>query len=139
MKILQFAFDSGPDNPYLPHNHRRSCVVYTGTHDNNTTAGWWQEQSEERRQQVREYLRRSCEDMPAALIETALASVAELAIIPLQDLLGLPASARMNRPGVAAGNWRWRLLPGQLSRQITEQFRHLSHLYGRLLCIPTET
>ncbi len=139
MKILQFAFDSGPDNPYLPHNHLPKSVVYTGTHDNNTSLGWWQELSAEGQNQVRDYLKRSCSDMPATLVETALASVAELAIIPLQDLLGLPAEARMNRPGTAQGNWQWRLLPDQLTSEITEQFRHVSHLYGRPLCIHTET
>ncbi len=139
MKILQFAFDSGPDNPYLPHNHQPNAVVYTGTHDNNTSLGWWQELSAAGREQVSDYLRRPCRDMPDALIETALASVARLAIIPLQDLLGLPGSARMNTPGTAQDNWQWRLLPNQMSREITVKFRHVTHLYGRLLCIPTET
>jgi 4-alpha-glucanotransferase len=139
MKILQFAFDSGPGNPYLPHNHIPNSVIYTGTHDNNTTLGWWKALDKTGKQQVKDYLLRPCRDMPWPLIETAMASVARLAIIPLQDLLGLPDSARMNRPGTAHGNWQWRLLPNQLDSEITVKFRHVTHLYGRLLCIPTET
>lgn len=139
MKILQFAFNSGPSNPYLPHNHLPNSVVYTGTHDNNTTLGWWRALPAEGREQVRHYLKRPCRDMPGPLIETALASVAALAIIPLQDLLALPGATRMNQPGTAGGNWQWRLLPGQLSKEIIEQFRQVSHLYGRLLCMSTET
>ncbi len=139
MKILQFAFDSGPTNPYLPHNHLPNSVVYTGTHDNNTTLGWWRSLSAKGQKQVKEYLQRPCRDMPEPLIETALSSVANLAIIPLQDLLALDAESRMNRPGTAQGNWQWRLGANQLTREITKQFRHVSHLYGRGLCIPAET
>jgi len=139
MKILQFAFDSGPSNPYLPHNHLPNSVIYTGTHDNNTSLAWWRSLDSKSQQQVKEYLQRDCEQMPWPFIETALASVAKLAIIPLQDLLGLDGKARMNRPGTAQGNWQWRDLPDQRSSQITEQLRHVSHLYGRVLCNPTET
>ena len=138
MKILQFAFDSGPDNPYLPHNHLPHSVVYTGTHDNNTSLGWWQSLTPHGHQQVRDYLRRSCRDMPRPLIETALASVAELAIIPMQDLLALDGGARMNHPGTATGNWQWRFLPDAIPQEIIIQFRSVTHLYGRLLCNPTE-
>ncbi|NOY12835.1 MAG: 4-alpha-glucanotransferase [Deltaproteobacteria bacterium] len=139
MKILQFAFDSGPDNPYLPHNHRPNSVVYTGTHDNNTSLGWWRSLPAEGKQRVKDYLQRPCRNMPWPLIETALASVAELAVVPMQDLLTLGAKARMNRPGTTHGNWQWRLLPDSAYREITVQLRHLTHLYGRTLCIPTET
>lgn len=139
MKILQFAFDSGPANPYLPHNHLPNSVIYTGTHDNNTTLGWWRALTAEGKQQVKDYLQRPCRDMPAPLIDTALASVAELAIIPLQDLLALDGNSRMNRPGTAHGNWSWRLPKNRLTREITVQFRQVSHLYGRGLCIPAET
>ncbi len=139
MKILQFAFDSGPSNPYLPHNHVPNSVIYPGTHDNNTSLGWWQALDSKGKQQVRDYLKRPCRDMPWTLIETTLASVAKLAVIPLQDLLGLDGKSRMNRPGTARGNWQWRLQEGQTSREITEQLRHVTHLYGRLLCNPTET
>jgi 4-alpha-glucanotransferase len=139
MKILQFAFDSGPSNPYLPHNHRQNAVVYTGTHDNNTSLAWWQSLDSSSKQQVKTYLKRPCDDMPWTLLETALSSVAKLAIIPLQDLLGLDGKARMNKPGTAHGNWQWRDLPEQRSHEITVQLRNVSHLYGRLLCNPTET
>ena len=139
MKILQFAFDSGPANPYLPHNHLPNSVIYTGTHDNNTTLGWWNSLQPESQQQVREYLKRPCRDMPAPLLDSALASVANLSIIPMQDLLALDASSRMNRPGTAQGNWQWRLGDNQLTSEIAVQFRQVSHLYGRDLCIPTET
>jgi 4-alpha-glucanotransferase len=138
MKILQFAFDSGPGNPYLPHNHLPNSVVYTGTHDNNTSLGWWRALTPQQRQQVCDYLKRPCQEMPWPLIETALASVAELAIIPLQDLLGLDDGARMNRPGTAAGNWRWRFFPDSIPAEIIIQFRDVTHMYGRLLCNPTE-
>ena len=139
MKILQFAFDSGPENPYLPHNHRVNSVIYTGTHDNNTTLAWWRALDSEGKEQVKEYLKRPCRDMPWTLVETALSSVANLAIIPLQDILSLDGKSRMNKPGTARGNWQWRNLPNQLNREITTQLRHVSHLYGRLLCNPTET
>jgi 4-alpha-glucanotransferase len=139
MKILQFAFDSGPKNPYLPHNHLPNSVIYTGTHDNNTSLGWWRSLDKKAKQQVIDYLKRPCRDMPWTLIETSLASVANLAIIPLQDLLGLDGKSRMNRPGTAHGNWQWRDQPNQRSSEITEQLRYVSHLYGRLLCNPTET
>ncbi len=139
MKVLQFAFDSGPSNPYLPHNHRPNSVVYTGTHDNNTSLAWWRSLDSKGKQQVKDYLKRPCHDMPWTLIETAMASVAKLAIIPLQDLLALDGKSRMNQPGTANGNWQWRNLPDQSNREITVQLRHLSHLYGRLLCNPTET
>lgn len=139
MKILQFAFDSGPKNPYLPHNHLPNSVVYTGTHDNNTSLGWWKSLPAEGKQQVKDYLLRPCRDMPWPLIETALASVAKLAVIPLQDLFGLDSKARMNRPGKAQGNWCWRYRQEPAHREITERLRHVSHLYGRLLCNPTET
>ncbi len=139
MKILQFAFDSGPSNPYLPHNHQSNSVVYTGTHDNNTSLGWWRSLNSKSKQQVKDYLKRPCSDMPWTLIETAMASVARLAIVPLQDILSLSGTARMNCPGTASGNWLWRDQPHLRSREITVQLRHVTHLYGRSLCNPTET
>ncbi|SHJ42487.1 4-alpha-glucanotransferase [Malonomonas rubra DSM 5091] len=139
MKILQFAFDSGPKNPYLPHNHLPNSVIYTGTHDNDTSAGWWSSLDSQSKQQVRNYLKRPCDDMPWALIEAALVSVAKLAIIPLQDILELDSSARMNRPGIAHDNWLWRNLPQQPDARITKRLQEVSLLYGRALCNPTET
>lgn len=134
MKILQFAFDSGPENPYLPQNHLPNSVIYTGTHDNNTSLGWWRSLDPAGKQRVRDYLQNPCRKMPWPLIETAMASSAHLTIIPLQDILSLPAASRMNTPGTATGNWQWRLHSGALSTEITEQLKNISHLYGRDLC-----
>ncbi|MFO7576805.1 MAG: 4-alpha-glucanotransferase [Pelovirga sp.] len=138
MKILQFAFDSGADNPYLPHNHSTDAAVYTGTHDNDTSLGWWHHLDAGGRERVKDYLRRPCQEMPWPLIETALASVARLAIIPLQDILALPSTARMNTPGTATGNWSWRYQKNHLEERICERLRHATHLYGRDLCFHTE-
>jgi 4-alpha-glucanotransferase len=131
MKILQFAFDGNSDNPYLPHNHIENCVVYTGTHDNNTTLGWFQEQTEDSKQYICEYLDTNADNMPWALIETAFASKANWAIVPMQDILSLDANHRMNIPGIATGNWRWRFHWSQLSAEINDKLRHLSNIYAR--------
>jgi 4-alpha-glucanotransferase len=131
MLVLQFAFDSGPDNPYLPHNHRAEAVVYTGTHDNDTTLAWYEALPEARRQAVRAYLD-TPEAMPWALVHAALASVARLAIIPMQDLLGLGAGQRMNTPGVRRpGNWQWRFAWEQLTPPLCEQWGRWLARYGR--------
>ncbi len=138
MKILQFAFDSGSDNPYLPHNHRPISVVYTGTHDNNTSLGWWQSLDDGQQQRIKDYLRRPCHEMPWPLIETAFASVSRLAICPMQDILSLPASSRMNTPGTTTDNWQWRMCKSDFNDKILQKLKNLSHLYGRNLCIATE-
>jgi len=131
MKILQFAFDGSPDNPYLPHNHEELCVVYTGTHDNNTTLGWYNELSDDQRGLVRHYLGDSQESMPELLVRTALASVARLAVIPLQDVLALDGEHRMNVPGVTEGNWGWRFDWSQVQDTQVQQLSEWIHLYGR--------
>lgn len=131
MKILQFAFDSGPDNPYLPHNIETESVVYTGTHDNNTTLGWWQDLDSEQKNRVRDYLGHRCRRMPWDLIRTAQQSRAQLSILPLQDILALPASARMNTPGVAGGNWCWRYPAESLTAELADELAVLTHRYGR--------
>lgn len=138
MKILQFAFDSDGNNPYLPANIGTNAVIYPGTHDNNTTLGWWQELETTGQQRVRDLLQNPCDEMPWTLIETALSSQANLAIIPLQDILSLPASNRMNVPGTATGNWQWRYQPDALSADIINRLKDMSQLYGRNLCIPAE-
>jgi 4-alpha-glucanotransferase len=110
-RVLQFAFDGHPDNPYLPDNYVPNTVVYTGTHDNNTTRGWHEGLTEDQRQKVWNYLKRSAGDSNEAapeLLRLAWSSVAALALAPLQDVLNLGADARMNVPGRVAGNWRWR-------------------------------
>lgn len=132
MKILQFAFGGGADNPYLPHWHERLSVVYTGTHDNDTTLGWYASVPAEVQAHVQAYLGHPGEAMPWPLIRAALASVAALAVVPMQDVLALDSAHRMNRPGEAEGNWRWRfewkMVPGDLAKRL----HGLNALYGRL-------
>jgi 4-alpha-glucanotransferase len=131
MKILQFAFDNNPQNPYLPHNHVPNSIVYTGTHDNDTTLGWYQTLSDEERQYLRTYLGSHGSNMPYPLIRAAFASVAMLAIIPMQDILGLDGEHRMNVPGTKSGNWRWRFQWEQLPPNIHERLLQWMKLYGR--------
>lgn len=137
MKILQFAFDSDAANSYLPHNYpHRNCVVYTGTHDNDTAVGWYL--SDRCSPEARQRLLRCAggEDGGPVhwyLIRLALASVADLAIIPLQDILGFGGDCRMNIPGTARGNWRWRVAPRFLEDD--ESFARLrdeTEFYNRL-------
>jgi 4-alpha-glucanotransferase len=131
MKILQFAFDGGPTNPYLPHNHRVDALVYTGTHDNNTTLGWFSELTEEQRARVYDYFGENTEAMPWLLVRAALASVACLAVVPLQDLLALGGEHRMNMPGTTDGNWSWRFDWSQMPDDLASRLRALNGLYGR--------
>ncbi len=132
MKILQFAFDSGSDNPYLPHNHVPNCVVYTGTHDNNTTLGWFKELPVATQQYMCEYLHTTPYEVPWNLIEAAFASVARLAIIPMQDVLTADANQRMNTPGTAEGNWQWRFNWSQLPVGVSEKLKHWATFYERI-------
>jgi len=131
MKILQFAFGSGPQNPYLPHNHVRNCVVYTGTHDNDTTCGWFSALSAREKKLVLKYLDRSGEEIVWDMIRTALASVADTVVIPLQDLLELSGDSRMNLPGTAENNWSWRFRNGALSARLAKRLMGLTEVYGR--------
>lgn len=131
MRVLQFAFDGDPLNAYLPHNHTRRSVVYTGTHDNNTTRGWWAELEGAARSQVQRYLGVSGDDIAWDLTRAALASTADLAVIPLQDLLSLGADARMNTPGVAGGSWGWRVRSEALNEGVGGRLRELCVSYGR--------
>ena len=114
MKVLQFAFDGSPDHPFLPHTYPELCVAYTGTHDNDTTIGWYDGLSEEERHRVRTYLSCSDEQVLPALIERLWRSRAAMTILPVQDVLGLGSEARMNTPGVAQGNWSWRMTAQEL-------------------------
>jgi 4-alpha-glucanotransferase len=132
MKVLQFAFGGGADALYLPHNYRRHCVVYTGTHDNDTTLGWWNSAAPHERTHVQLYLGRDGSDISWDFTRLALASVAEMAIVPLQDVLALGSAARMNIPGRAGGNWAWRFTPEMLTLEVAERLRALTALYGRL-------
>ncbi len=132
MKILHFAFGGGADNPYLPHNHVVNSVVYTGTHDNNTTLGWFHELDDHTRRHLFDYLGGGAEHIPELLTRSAFASVAQLAVIPMQDVLALGGEHRMNQPGVAEGCWRWRFHWDQVGPQIAGHYRHLLELYGRV-------
>lgn len=132
MKILQFAFSRDPNNPYLPYNHSRDSVVYTGTHDNDTTVGWYENLDEYTRDYVAEFLGYSEEVVPWPLIRAAMASRANLAIIPMQDLLGLDTAHRMNTPGTNGGkNWKWRLDWDMVVPDLPDYLRELVALYGR--------
>ncbi len=132
MKILQFAFGSDSDNPFLPYNYVRNCVVYSGTHDNDTVIGWFQQLSDYEQQRIVDYLGCiSTDGIHWDLIRLALSSIANQAILPLQDLMGLDTSGRMNFPGKAEGNWAWRYQAGDLNEGIGDRLRHLTHLYGR--------
>ena len=139
MKIVQFAFGEGMGhNSDAPHNHEPDCVAYTGTHDNNTVLGWFREEADE---DVRERLSRYLglpegrivteAEVAPGMVRLTMASAARTAIFPMQDLLGLDASARMNTPGTANGNWRWRLLPGQASEDLGEALKDHAFFYGR--------
>ncbi|HEY9887070.1 MAG TPA: 4-alpha-glucanotransferase [Candidatus Obscuribacterales bacterium] len=132
MKILQFAFGGGADNPYLPFNFERNWVVYTGTHDNDTTLGWYEQAPDHERDRTLQYLGGLAQDgMPWGLIRLALSSVANQAIIPLQDLLSLGTQARMNTPGKPDGNWGWRYRSDMLTREVRDRLMTLTKLYGR--------
>lgn len=133
MKILQFAFDSDRANGFLPFNYtNRNCVVYTGTHDNNTTVGWFDARNHRERARVTDFLGGICkEGIHWSLIRLALSSVANVAIIPVQDLLGLPDSCKMNTPGTIENNWAWRYHVDDLTPEIADHLKHLTDLYGR--------
>ena len=133
MKVLQFAFDGGATNPYLPHNYPDSrCVVYTGTHDNNTTLGWFHFSPPERRVAVLRYLGRAeSAELHWDLIRLAFSSVACMAVIPLQDILGLGNEGRMNVPGRSQGNWCWRYQAGALNSALSDRLAELTRTYGR--------
>jgi len=123
MKILQFAFDSGPDNPYLPGNYAKRCVVYTGTHDNTTLSAWWHGLNPEQKTQVRSLVGESLQQMPWDMIQVALNSPAAWCIVPVQDLLGLSGQARMNQPGHSTGNWTWRCPAAALTPELAADLR----------------
>jgi 4-alpha-glucanotransferase len=149
MAILQFAFGTDPQAPdFRPHNFSPNVVVYTGTHDNDTTIGWWtggaghstrsDDDITREHDFARRYLRIDNDrEVHWDLIRAALASVADTAIIPAQDLLGLGCEARMNQPGTASGNWRWQLRPGQLTADIAKLLAKLTETYERTLRVVT--
>lgn len=134
MKVLQFAFDSGPDNPYLPYNYNNAnWVAYTGTHDNDTTVGWFSQRSLQAQARVMSYVGGTMgHGIHWDLIRVALESVANQAIIPLQDVLGLGSEAKMNQPSTSEGNWAWRFQPGAMTDELRDRLRSLTETYGRL-------
>lgn len=132
MKILGFAFDSGEENDYLPHTYVKNCVVYTGTHDNDTLAGWFDKANENDRNFAKEYLNISDNSqMNWGMIKGAWRSVADMAIAPIQDFLGLGSEARINTPGIASGNWQWRLEENMLTDELAEKIAKITKMYGR--------
>jgi 4-alpha-glucanotransferase len=133
MKILQFAFGSDANNPYLPFNVTPNSIIYTGTHDNNTTVGWYCENaSDDERLRLRQYLGCASTDTIAwDLIRLTLSSVANQAIIPLQDVLSLGSDARMNTPSKADGNWSWRYRSEALTEECSNRLREMVMIYGR--------
>lgn len=131
MKILQFGLEGGPDHPYLPHNYARRCAAYSGNHDNDTARGWYESAGEAQRDFARRYLSSDGRAIHWAMLRALWASVAELAIVPLQDVLGLGNEARMNVPSRAEGNWAWRVRREQITPALAASLRELSELYGR--------
>ena len=135
MRVLQFGFGDGGEY-HLPHNYPRRSVTYTGTHDNDTTAGWFKKIPTHEQRRVLSYTGTPATASNGAvtwsLIRIALASVAETAIFPVQDLLGLGSESRMNLPGTASNNWGWRLAPGKLTPALARQLREMCELYGRV-------
>lgn len=135
MRVLQFAFDGKPDNPYQPHNHAPDTVVYTGTHDNDTSLGWWRSASAGEREHVVRYLGHGATELDGSihwqLIRAAWASVADTAIAPLQDVLGLASEHRMNLPGEGDGHWAWRFGWDMVAPEHAERLATLTRTYGR--------
>ncbi|MDX6288420.1 MAG: 4-alpha-glucanotransferase, partial [Blastocatellia bacterium] len=143
MRILQFAFSSDAGNHDLPHNYHSNVVVYTGTHDNDTTVGWFQSvagegstrdsaQIEIEREFCLQYLNTDGKEINWDFIRAVWSSVANTAVVPLQDLLGLGTDARMNLPNSTSGNWSWRFKAGELNDELAKRLRHLTKLYGRV-------
>ncbi|KAI3462012.1 hypothetical protein Pfo_018675 [Paulownia fortunei] len=136
MAVLQFGFGSDAENPHLPHNHEKNQVVYTGTHDNDTIRGWWDVLPQEEKSNVVKYLGNIVEeDLSWGLIQAALSSVAHTTIVPMQDILGLGSSARMNIPATQYGNWSWRIPKSKTFDSLASEAKKLREMlviYGRL-------
>lgn len=132
MRILQYAFGDDANNRDLPHNYIQNCVAYTGTHDNDTTVGWYKSAAKNVRTHCRKYLMSSGREIHWDMIRAIFASVADTAILPLQDVLGLNSKARMNTPATSSGNWQWRLNKEDLTDKAAEKLRDLAETYGRI-------
>ncbi len=134
MKILQFAFGEDMEKKFLPHNFIPNCVVYTGTHDNDTTRAYFEKEKEKEGniyEHVKKYLNYKGDDILSELIRVAYSSVANMVVIPMQDVLNLGTEARMNFPSTTGGNWSWRFTEDQLSDEIAEKYKNLADLYER--------
>ncbi len=131
MKVLQFAFQAHERNDYLPYRYDRNAVVYTGTHDNDTVVGWLSSAGKADRRFALDYLVSDGSEPAWDFIRGAIASPAQFAVVPVQDLLGLGSESRMNTPGTTGGNWEFRLQPGEPSEEIAIRLRGLTELYGR--------
>jgi 4-alpha-glucanotransferase len=135
MKVLLFAFGEDlPTNPYAPHNHVKNCIVYTGTHDNNTIKGWFKKELKpEDKERISEYIGRDVSEKTIhwEIIRLGMMSVADIFIVPMQDILGLGEKYRMNLPASANGNWEWRLSEEQLSPSLIKKLLHITKTYGR--------
>lgn len=134
MKVLQFAFDSREESDYLPHNYSKNCVVYTGTHDNDTIQGWYDSLDDHDREFALRYMdnkRTPRNELHFDFIRMAMASVADLCIIPMQDYLGLGKEARINTPSILGDNWKWRLKKGEITDIVIGRIREMSQLYSR--------
>lgn len=134
MKVLQFAFSTGERSTYLPYFYPHNCVVYTGTHDNDTTRGWYETMDEEEKKFTKKYLNNK--DTPSEkiswdFIRLAVASVADLAIIPMQDYLCVGKEGRINTPSTLGNNWTWRMQKGEFTKKIIKRSRKLNQIYGR--------
>ena len=134
MRVLTFAFSNDETDSFLPHNYPVEAVAYTGTHDNDTTLGWWRSAPTTEREFAQRYLSLDPADPVSGFLEALWGSRAMFAIAPMQDLLGLDSSARMNMPGTTDSNWRWRLAEEQIADEtVPELLRSLNERYGRVL------
>ena len=132
MKVLSFGFDGGQDNPHFLANITENSICYTGTHDNDTLIGWWNQLGEETKKYAKENLPER-DTISDSMIEAALGSPARIAVIPMQDILKLDGSARMNTPGTVGGsNWRWRMQKGALTDELADKYRELNEFYERI-------
>ncbi len=133
MKVIQFAFDSREGSDYLPHNYPTHCVVYTGTHDNDTIQGWMESAPKKSVRFAKEYLNLTKEEgYHWGMMRGAWASVGDLAIVPMQDVIGLGGEARMNTPSTLGGNWEWRALPDQITSKLAKRLLKYMKMYGRV-------
>ncbi|MDB8008634.1 4-alpha-glucanotransferase [Agathobacter rectalis] len=139
MKVIQFAFDSREDSDYLPHNYPQHCVVYTGTHDNDTVMGWMKTAPKDCVRFAKDYLNLTKEEgYNWGMMRAAWSSVADMAIVPMQDLLGLDSKARLNIPSTTGGNWQWRATPEQIDNKLAKKLHKCMQMYARLREEPKE-